>query len=140
MINSNKVSTEYRRIIRSLGVDISEHKSMVSKDTYEFAKRIFHQGNEISHYRIVAMYESRHKFYLMASIIYPFIGRGYYKSRPTDTGLLLKGHLVRLLMTSKNPRSKALLRTQNWSNLAEIQRRVRKILLLLTFLDFGSKS
>jgi len=48
VIYNNKIALQYTSLIRSLGVEISESKSHVSKDTYEFAKRWFQKGIEIS--------------------------------------------------------------------------------------------
>lgn len=42
------VAKHYREIMTSLGVSISNEKTHVSKDTYEFAKRWIHQGIEIT--------------------------------------------------------------------------------------------
>jgi hypothetical protein len=39
VIKNNKVARRYKSIMNKLGVDISDAKSHVSKDTYEFAKR-----------------------------------------------------------------------------------------------------
>jgi hypothetical protein len=39
VIHNDKVAKEYGRILQSLGVSISEAKTHVSKDTFEFAKR-----------------------------------------------------------------------------------------------------
>jgi hypothetical protein len=39
VIKNSKVAKEYIKIMTRLGVDISLHKTHVSKDTYEFAKR-----------------------------------------------------------------------------------------------------
>lgn len=49
MIMNNEVAAEYRKLISELGMEISEQKSLVSKDTVEFAKRLFIQGIEVSH-------------------------------------------------------------------------------------------
>nr|UPW42199.1 MAG: putative RNA dependent RNA polymerase [Xinjiang mito-like virus 61] len=48
VIKNDKVARKYISWCKSLGVDISEAKTHVSKDTYEFAKRWFHRGNEIT--------------------------------------------------------------------------------------------
>jgi hypothetical protein len=48
VIKNNKVARRYKSIMNKLGVDISEAKSHVSKDTYEFAKRWIRKGIEIS--------------------------------------------------------------------------------------------
>jgi hypothetical protein len=47
VIKNNKVARRYKSIMNKLGVDISEAKSHVSKDTYEFAKRWIRKGIEI---------------------------------------------------------------------------------------------
>jgi len=39
VIKNSKVANNYIKIMTRLGVDISLHKTHVSKDTYEFAKR-----------------------------------------------------------------------------------------------------
>jgi hypothetical protein len=48
VIKNNKVARRYKSIMNKLGVEISEAKSHVSKDTYEFAKRWIRKGIEIS--------------------------------------------------------------------------------------------
>lgn len=48
VINDDKVAIRYKRIMKKLGVEISEAKTHVSKNTYEFAKRWIHRGLEIS--------------------------------------------------------------------------------------------
>jgi hypothetical protein len=39
VIKNDKIAKTYIRVINSLGVDISLHKTHVSLNTYEFAKR-----------------------------------------------------------------------------------------------------
>lgn len=48
VIANTAVAQEYALILASLGVSISETKSHVSVDTYEFAKRWIHKGQEVS--------------------------------------------------------------------------------------------
>ena len=48
VIYDDEVASRYIAIIAELGVDCSPTKSHVSKDTYEFAKRWFHCGIEVS--------------------------------------------------------------------------------------------
>jgi len=38
----------------SLGVNISKDKTLVSKDTFEFAKRLFHQNEEVTGFPLAA--------------------------------------------------------------------------------------
>jgi len=48
VITNNDVAREYRTIMNELGVSISEQKTHVSQDTYEFAKRWIHKGEEVT--------------------------------------------------------------------------------------------
>lgn len=48
VIGDDAVAIRYRAIMATLGVEISEQKSHVSLDTYEFAKRWIHKGTEIT--------------------------------------------------------------------------------------------
>jgi len=48
VITNDKVAKSYRSLLAELGVEISSSKTHVSKDTYEFAKRWFHKGIEVS--------------------------------------------------------------------------------------------
>jgi len=48
VIGDDSVAQRYREIMTTLGVDISEQKTLVSRDTYEFAKRWIHQGSEVT--------------------------------------------------------------------------------------------
>lgn len=75
VIMDDDVATSYKRIISSLGVEISLEKSLVSRDTFEFAKRLFHQGNEVSHLPSSAMTEWSHKHYVLAAILKPYVDR-----------------------------------------------------------------
>nr|QJQ28893.1 RNA-dependent RNA polymerase [Botrytis cinerea mitovirus 4] len=48
VIKNNKVANKYITLMTRLGVEISLHKTHVSKDTYEFAKRWIKDGIEVS--------------------------------------------------------------------------------------------
>lgn len=48
MIKNHRVAQHYKNIMKKLGVEISQQKTHVSKDTYEFAKRWIKGGTEIS--------------------------------------------------------------------------------------------
>jgi len=48
VICDNDVANEYRRLLKEFGMEISERKTMVSKDTMEFVKRLYHKGNNIT--------------------------------------------------------------------------------------------
>nr|QCF24461.1 RNA-dependent RNA polymerase [Entomophthora muscae mitovirus 2] len=48
VLTNPKVADEYQKLMATLGVSLSPTKTHVSKDTYEFAKRWYHEGNEIT--------------------------------------------------------------------------------------------
>lgn len=58
VIANEKVARSYEAVITSLGVQIDKTKSLVSKDTYEFAKRIIHKGKEITAFPLSAMIDN----------------------------------------------------------------------------------
>lgn len=48
MIFNRNVYLRYLVVMKDLGVDINMVKSVVSKDTFEFAKRIIHRDSDLS--------------------------------------------------------------------------------------------
>lgn len=50
VIKDTDVARQYSSIIASLGVKISLEKTLVSKDSFEFAKRFFSKGQELTSY------------------------------------------------------------------------------------------
>jgi len=48
VIKNDIVARKYMEVLAKLGVKTSEAKTHVSKDTYEFAKRWFKRGQEVS--------------------------------------------------------------------------------------------
>lgn len=48
VIGDHEVAAQYRNIMNELGVEISSMRSHVSDDTYEFAKRWIHVGEEVT--------------------------------------------------------------------------------------------
>lgn len=59
VIHNTNVAKRYQEIItKTLGVSISQSKSLVSKDTFEFAKRIVFQGVEVTGFPVAAVVET----------------------------------------------------------------------------------
>jgi hypothetical protein len=52
VIRNDAVAKEYSQLMTQLGVEISPHKTLVSDDTFEFAKRLFHNGEEVTGFPI----------------------------------------------------------------------------------------
>jgi hypothetical protein len=77
---NNKVAAEYRVIIKQLGVEISLEKSLTSNEAFEFAKRLFLRGVEVSHWPLQALTQGSSKYYILAATLIPLIRRGYLSS------------------------------------------------------------
>lgn len=68
VIGDSIVGEKYLSVMRSLGVEISELKTHKSTDLYEFAKRLFYKGHEISPFPISALKESTKQIYRLVSL------------------------------------------------------------------------
>lgn len=75
VLTDPKVSYQYKTLMSSLGVDISQSKTHVSDDTYEFAKRWIQRGVEITGPRINGFTEKR--YYLLAENIRELLSRWF---------------------------------------------------------------
>lgn len=58
VINHHGVAHQYLALLSQIGVDVSETKSHVSEDTYEFAKRWIHRGLEVSPAPLGSLFEA----------------------------------------------------------------------------------
>lgn len=58
VLTDDRVAVEYRAIMSDLGVSISETKTHVSQDTYEFAKRWIHKGLEVTGAPLGSLFEA----------------------------------------------------------------------------------
>jgi hypothetical protein len=58
VINHRDVAHQYLTLLSLIGVDVSETKSHVSVDTYEFAKRWIHRGLEVSPAPLGSLFEA----------------------------------------------------------------------------------
>lgn len=58
VIGDHDVATQYRAIMAELCVEISDVKSHVSDDTYEFAKRWIHRGEEVTGAPLGSLFEA----------------------------------------------------------------------------------
>jgi hypothetical protein len=55
VIRDDRVALSYTQVMTSLGVEISPTKTLVSEDTFEFAKRLFHKGEEVTGFPLAAL-------------------------------------------------------------------------------------
>lgn len=80
VIADESVANEYRLILKDLNVPISEQKSHVSKDTWEFAKRWFHKGQEVTPFPLAGLMEVAKKYYLLLELLRSVELRGFGKA------------------------------------------------------------
>jgi hypothetical protein len=76
VINHDDVAAKYRETMDYLGVEISDSKTHVSSDTYEFAKRWFHQGIEITGIPVRGILENLRQPTLLVTFIFDLIRKG----------------------------------------------------------------
>lgn len=57
VISDNRLAAQYQMTLEDLDVPISWSKTMQSETTFEFAKRWFHKGNEVSPFPLNALHE-----------------------------------------------------------------------------------
>lgn len=77
VIADDAVATKYRELLRDLDVPISDAKTHTSKDVYEFAKRWFFKGREVSPFPISALPETIKKYYLLVELFRGMQLRGF---------------------------------------------------------------
>lgn len=77
VITDDTLAYHYKTVIEELGVVISEEKTHVSKDTYEFAKRWFHNGIEISPFPLAGLYSSYKSPTEAFMVIYSSMEKGW---------------------------------------------------------------
>lgn len=58
VIANDKVAQKYREMLETLAMPISDAKSHVSQDTYEFAKRWIQKGVEITPFALSGLHET----------------------------------------------------------------------------------
>jgi hypothetical protein len=69
VIFNKEVAFQYGKIIQSLGVEISQQKSLQSKYCYEFAKRFFTRTSELSAFPAAAIVEAKSLSEIWAAMI-----------------------------------------------------------------------
>jgi hypothetical protein len=91
VIRNDLVAHYYATLLQELGVEISPQKSLVSRDTFEFAKRLFHQGLEVTGFPLSGWVSaSKLKWIDQSNIIETAIKRGYSFSQLVKLETLIK--------------------------------------------------
>jgi len=69
VICDDRLAVAYKNILNTLGVEISPLKTHVSKDTYEFAKRWYQDGKEVTPFPILAYSDKKFTTVLSATLL-----------------------------------------------------------------------
>lgn len=93
VIYHDEVAKMYQHIMKELDVGISIPKSCISSNMYEFAKRIFLSGVEITGIQIGGMYNNINKYHLIYQSVYDII----YNRRYTPPGFMTIPDLMHYL-------------------------------------------
>jgi hypothetical protein len=72
-----EVAEGYKRLMESLGVEISMQKTHVSNDTFEFAKRWIHRGEEISPFSFGGWKEVCSRYNLAVNFLQTLHSKGW---------------------------------------------------------------
>lgn len=76
LFGDSELAQAYRMRLLSLGVSVSLEKTLVSNDTFEFAKRWFHKGEEITPFPVSAVIDTYKSVPLLVSALYGEQRRG----------------------------------------------------------------
>jgi len=88
VIRNDVLAGKYIRVLRSLDVPISVTKTMQSEHTFEFAKRWFHKGVEVSPFPVNALHESLDSFPLLAETFRVAYEKGWHQNFCAGPGLV----------------------------------------------------
>lgn len=69
VIADSSLGAEYLSLVTSLGIDVSLNKTHRSPDLFEFAKRLFFKGEEITPFPISSLKESGKRSYLLTHLL-----------------------------------------------------------------------
>jgi len=77
VIGNDEVAYQYKKLLVEIGVEYSPHKTLTSKGLFEFAKRVFFQGKEVTPFPLSGLKESVHRYYLCVEFFNQVKDRGY---------------------------------------------------------------
>jgi len=77
VISDDDVARQYKKLMSDLDVPISNQKSHVSLDTYEFAKRWVHRGMEITPFPVSSLIEAKSNYVDLYSTLYEWSRKGF---------------------------------------------------------------
>jgi len=133
VICDHRVAAQYRAICTLLDMPISEPKTHISDEFFEFAKRYIHKGVEITPYAVSGLKEVYSRYALYANFLDNQSSHGWSLSPDGESALLLNLHrlfsgdkfvrrkvesMTRLLQTHQALTKSV--RSQDFSNLKDL--------------------
>lgn len=98
VIAHDAVANAYKSLIKALGMPYSEPKTHVSKTTFEFAKRWFHNGSEITGFSIAGLFSVWKSYPLLSNYLSTQANHGWILPEDRHPNLILA--LVKVLSGS----------------------------------------
>lgn len=77
LIRDNQVASEYLHLLSQLKVEVSQAKTQVSKDSFEFAKRFFYNEEEVTGFPINGIQETHSNWSELLGVLKEGVRRGY---------------------------------------------------------------
>lgn len=98
----DEVAKEYQEIMGELGVGISLPKSHISSNLYEFAKRLFLDGREITGIQVRGFYSNLNKYHLVYQMVFGLVfEKGYLPCELNTIPSLMESLFIDLGLKSK---------------------------------------
>jgi hypothetical protein len=88
MLWDGDLALEYKRLIKYIGVEISEQKTIIGKPLFEFAKKIYFNGNHISPISFLSWKESTVSISGLVDTYHELIERGVNITDSSETFVL----------------------------------------------------
>lgn len=90
VIRNHKVAETYKSLLKTLDMPISEQKTHISDDTYEFAKRWIYQGEEVTAYSVSGLFETWKSYPLFQNFLETQTRNGWVFKKDKAPSLFLK--------------------------------------------------
>jgi len=87
VIGDTRLATLYKEVILSLGLEFSKLKTYESNHFFEFTKRLFWKGEEISPFPISALKEEGKYYYLLTNLLIGLSSKGYQFINGVSSGV-----------------------------------------------------
>jgi hypothetical protein len=77
VIRNDRVAQEYLSLLELIGVDVSKDKTLVSPDSFEFAKRFFYKGTEVTGFPLAGIQNTAKGVTETLMVLSESLRRGY---------------------------------------------------------------